>query len=128
MVKCLCPENKTAFLESLACYRPQRKVMFSEASVSHSVKGGRIDPPTQPLLDADPPPDADSPRRRSPSPVQTPGSRPPRGRPATPVVTSSGGHCSSRCASYWNAFLLPDMSILSLMVFMHTTKIVGSRF
>ena len=28
------------------------------------------------------------------------------------VLTSSGGHCSGRYASYWNAFLLLDVLVL----------------
>ena len=54
-------------------YRPQGKVMFSEASVILS--GGE--------------------RQRPPSPYRDP-----------LVLTSSGGHCSSRYASYWDPFLL----------------------
>ena len=71
-----------------------------------------------PLLDADPPP-----RCRPPSWMQTPlldadpshGCRPTGGKPPwrqipldsdPTVVTSSGGHCNGRYASYWNAFLL----------------------
>ena len=29
--------------------------------------------------------------------------------PTCPVVISSGGHCNSRYASYWNAFLFDEM-------------------
>ena len=31
----------------------------------------------------------------------------------TPVITSSGGHCSGRCASYWNALVLEILSSIS---------------
>ena len=58
-------------------YRPQGKVMFSEVYVSHSVQGGWTS------LEADPPSSGGSPRG----------------------IVPSGGHCSSRCASYWNEFL-----------------------
>ena len=58
--------------------------MFSEASVSHSVHwlggGGQ-------------------------TPQQTPSQQTPWRLTPVPVVTSSGGHCSGRYVSYWNAFL-----------------------
>ena len=64
-------------------YRPQGKVMFSQAYVC---PGGRADPP---------PPKADPPWWQTPHPWRK-----------TPLVlTSSGGHCSGRYISYWNAFL-----------------------
>ena len=69
---------------------PQRncgKVIFSEASVSHSFHGGV----SKHALGQTPPSWAD-----------TPGSQPP-GRHPPP---SSGGHCCGRYASYWNAFFL----------------------
>ena len=31
------------------------------------------------------------------------------GLPNFPVLTSSGGHCSGRYASYWNAFLFNNI-------------------
>ena len=31
-----------------------------------------------------------------------------------PIVTSSGGHCSGRHASYWNAFLFEIVVVLML--------------
>ena len=36
------------------------------------------------------------------------GSLSPEGSGYPPVLTSSGGHCSGRYASYWNAFLLHE--------------------
>ena len=33
-----------------------------------------------------------------------------------PVLTSSGGHCSGRYASYWNAFLFPKRFVSLLLV------------
>ena len=69
-------------------YRPQRssgKVMFSQASVSHSVHRGQggvcQTPPGQTPL-----PQADTPPGQTPPPT-------------------SDSHCRGRYASYWNAFL-----------------------
>ena len=66
--------------EKPSCYRLQGKVMFSEASVILSIEGGREwrpgGRPTSLVAD------------------------PPGGR--SPVLTSSGDHCSASC---WNAFL-----------------------
>ena len=80
----------------LSCYRLQHscsKVIFSQASVSHSVHGGGVsqhalgktlpDPPgTQPWAD-------------TPPPVQY-----------MLGYTHTRGHCCWRYASYWNAYLL----------------------
>ena len=57
--------------------------MFSEVSVNHSVHRGG-------------------------------GGLPPEGLPThPPVLTSSGGHCSSQYTFYWNAFLLITRKSLS---------------
>ena len=71
-------------------YQPQGKVMFSEVCVSHSVGGRRVwchflsHGPSWGLL--------------------TP--------PSHRVLTSSGGHCRCRYASYWNAFLYSVVFVL----------------
>ena len=70
------------------------KVMFSEASVSHSVHKGLV---------------GQTPPWRYPPWRQIPGGKhPPGGRPL--VVTFSGGRCSSRYASHWNALLFDAAS------------------
>ena len=96
-------------------YRPQRsygKVIFSQASVSHSVhRGGcladtlprqtthRQTPPAD--IHPDRHPQADTHRRHPPRQTHTPGRHPP---PAdTPLPAD--GYCCGRYASYWNAFL-----------------------
>ena len=104
-------------------YRPQRKVMLSEACVIPSSGGGRQIP-----LEGDPlwrksPLDRDLLGQRPPDRdpwtqtlrTEPPGQRPPNRVPQTEtpwtqtplplVLTSSGGHCSSRCAFYWNGLL-----------------------
>ena len=57
--------------------------MFSGASVSHSVHRGL------------PPPHLDTPRWTDTAPPSE--------------LTSNGGHCSGRYASYWNAFLFDSL-------------------
>ena len=66
-------------------YRPQGKVMFSEACVSYSVHKGR-----NLLLDRDFPTDRDSPG----------------------TLTSSGGYCIGRHAFYWNVFFFFFLKIV----------------
>ena len=68
------------------------KVMFSEASVSHSVhSGGGPHPGESACIGG--------------SASRGWGSTPSGVCPIPPVPTSSGSHCSGRYASYWNAFL-----------------------
>ena len=68
-------------------YLPQRKVMFSETSVSNSVHKGR-GCPTEGVS------------------LHVLGGLPLEGSVPLLVLTSSGDHCSSRYTSYWNEFLL----------------------
>ena len=88
--------------------------MFSEASASHSVHrrgmdidadlGGSAQPPyAAPSMEIDPP-------RQTPLEVDPTFLPPLETDPR--VVTFSGGHCSSQCASYWNAFLLPPANVV----------------
>ena len=91
-------------------YRPRGTVMFSEASVSHSVSLIRGDLPTKGVC-------------------QRGGGLPTRGgclNEDPPVVTSSGGHSSARYASYSNAFLF-RYSFLSLLTIgmMNRTSCAG---
>ena len=89
-------------------YRPQRKVMFSQASVilsQHNKMYHNMRPPVD--TDLPIPLDTDLLDRDFPSGQRSPhssGQRPPwTGSP--PELTSSSGHCSGRYASYCNAFL-----------------------
>ena len=69
--------------------RSYRKVMFSQACVKNSVRGG-VHPLFRP------------PRTHTQTPwAHTPWVDIPPGRPLPPL----DGHCSGRYASYWNAFL-----------------------
>ena len=70
-------------------YRPQGKVMFSEACgvILFTDGGGGIR--QTPTIEADPPLQPD------PLPLEA----------DLPVLTSSGGHCSGRYVFYWTAFL-----------------------
>ena len=45
---------------------------------------------------------------------------PPGGRP--PSVTSSGGHCSGRYASYWNTFLFVCLFFYNGSYYIHVVK------
>ena len=104
--------NASMFTVLFFYYRPQRscgKVIFSQASVSHSVHSGGCLADTPPWADTpladhrlgqthSPPgrhPRADSPLGRHPPDRHPPGQ--------TPLAD---GYCSGRYASYWNAFLL----------------------
>ena len=108
----ICTKHNTDFS------RPQGKVMFSQVYVCPRESPLEGDP----LQTETPPLDSNSPldsylldRSWTWSLIQTetswteniPGERPPSSQrpPLPPVLTSSGGHCSSRYASYWNAFL-----------------------
>ena len=73
--------------------------MFSEVCVSHSVHGGEADSP----LEAGPPPRI----KAEPTPPLE-GKCDQTGDDIihAPGLTSSGGNCSSRYSSYWNAFLI----------------------
>ena len=72
--------------------------MFSIAFVCPG-EGGEGDNPGKRPPGQRPPPDRGPPLDRNPSPERDP-----------PGLTSSGGHCSGRYASYWNAFLFYDLS------------------
>ena len=90
----------------LIYYRPQRscgKVIFSQASVSHSVhrgegRSGRY-PRAHPL--------GTHTQAQTPPPL----GRHPLGRhpPVRTTPPPPGGHCSGQYASYWNAFLLQSI-------------------
>ena len=93
-----CSPLRIRFVSSSSFYRPQGKVMFSGASVCSQwgrETSGRWPPFWRKTpLDRDPltPQEGVVPLNRDPS-----------------VQTSSAGHCSGRCASYWNAFLFSKM-------------------
>ena len=78
------------------CFQKRLSVILSTGVRQTSLPGCRPRGICPTPLEAEPldtnPLDADPPRLRPP------GCRP-------PVVTSSGGHCSGRYPSYWNAFL-----------------------
>ena len=84
-------------------YRPQGKVMFSEASVILSTGRGMV---------------SLSVWYHVPSRM---GGLPQVGEWVTPLVlTSSGGHCSGRYVSYWNAFLFFLRSVSHFHVTLET--------
>ena len=80
--------------------------MFSEASVSHSVHGGGGGGGGEGRASAS----------RGWGWADRTGSETEGGGcPTPPVVTSTGGHCSGRYASYWNAFLfLSNFSLVTV--------------
>ena len=140
------PETATTVDGMHSCYRPQRswgKVIFSQASVSHSVhRGGCL---SQCLLGYTPPLGRYTPWQVHP-PWQVPlwaGTpqqvHPLAGIPPRQVYPSRqvqpprppphDGHCSGRCASYWNAFLLIRMfSIKSVILLILETLSAHSLF
>ena len=90
--------------------------MFSEASVCSRGEGAGVVCPWKEGL----PPKGGPPPKGVGSGLKEAGGLPPKGGgrclqgrdpplggvcPTSPVLTSSSGHCSSRYASYWNAFL-----------------------
>ena len=108
-------------------YRPQGKVMFAEASASHSVHKGREVCLQGVCLWGSAFRDG---VEQTPPGLPQGGWGLPRGdlHPhrvcigggsvrQTRIVTSSGSHCSSQYASYWNAFLFPMFIAIFLLLF-----------
>ena len=89
-------------------YRPRGKVIFSEAVICLWRDWDLL--PERPPS----PPDRDPPSRQRPPILQTETPSPPDWDPPPDRdllgLTSSGGHYSSRYASYWNAFLYKFIS------------------
>ena len=81
-------------------YRPQGKVMFSQGSVCPQELVSSPDRDPHLWTEGQRPPLwSEIPSDREPPWTETPLARDPL------VLTSNGSHCSSRYASYWNAFL-----------------------
>ena len=95
-------------------YRPQRKVMFSEASVCSQGEGWADPLGRRPCQK---PPCWKTPWRqtyhRQTPYADTPEGGSPVGRPpCRQTLKSSGGHCSGRYASHWNAFFFKSLFAL----------------
>ena len=99
------------------------KIMFSQVSVCPQVGGvhplGRHPPWTDPPLARHTHPWANTPRHTHPRHTP-PGQKPPRHTP--PGQTPPGrpppqadGHCSGRCVTYWNVFLLNVFSGINML-------------
>ena len=83
------PTAKEGNVFRSVCHSVHRGVCIQGGSASR-VKGGWADPPLG------------LPRRPLRSASES----------GSQVMTSSGGHCSSRYTSYWNAFLLPPATVV----------------
>ena len=121
-------------------YRPQGKVMFAEASASHSVHKGREvclqgvclqgvclwGSAFREGVEQTPPGLPQGGWGLPRGDLHPQGSASGGGVRQTRIVTSSGSHCSSQYASYWNAFLFP-MSLFFFCCFLwiNLAKISG---
>ena len=87
-------------------YRPQGKVMFSEACIILSTDGALLRE-RDPRLDRDPPGQQQPPCKRpqwAERPLEGTWDQTGSDIMHPLFLTSSGSHCSGQYASYWNAF------------------------